>query len=185
MDDGFTSEFLIQLPFNVIDHVMELKDIFVPRNFQMQGDHAAAGTVVMYDQIMDTVYFGMGHDNGTDFPDKCLVRSFSEKRVHGVFDRFYSGIEDENGYQQTAKSIDIDGCQAHNNHGCQNHRGGNGVGKRIHGGRLHGIRIEFFPNIMVVTVHVDFYQNGAYQNSHGKQTCVYGFRMQNFGKGSF
>lgn len=49
----------------------------------------------------------------------------------------------------------------------------------------HGIRIEFFPNIMVVTVHVDFYQNGAYQNSHGKQTCVYGFRMQNFGKGSF
>ena len=149
------------------------------------GMPAAAGTVVMNNQIMDTVYFGMGHDNGTDFPDKCLVRSFSEKRIHGVFDRFYSGIEDENGYQQTAKSIDIDGCQAHNNHGCQNHRGGNGVGKRIHGGRLHGIRIEFFPNIMVVTVHVDFYQNGAYQNSHGKQTCVYGFRMQNFGKGSF
>ena len=46
-------------PFNVINHVMELKDIFIPRNFQMQGDHAAAGTVVMNNQIMDTVYFGM------------------------------------------------------------------------------------------------------------------------------
>lgn len=44
----------------------------------MQGDHAAAGAVVMNDQIMDTVYFGMGHDNGTDFTDKCLVGAFRE-----------------------------------------------------------------------------------------------------------
>ena len=48
MDDRLTVQFFFQFPFDVVDGVVQGKDIPIGGYFCVQGNDDAAGTVIMY-----------------------------------------------------------------------------------------------------------------------------------------
>ena len=106
MDHRVAVQGIPQFVFDCVDHIMQREDVAVGGNLRVQGDKNAAGTVVMYDEVMNPDDLLMRGDNIRHLLDKFRIRSLTEQGTDGIFGSAEAGIADEETDEDTAPAVD-------------------------------------------------------------------------------
>ena len=113
--------------FRIVDNVMDFIDVGIIRDFGMQRNHRAPGTVIVNNQVMDGVNFRIGKNNFLDAVDKFRFGGLPEKRVDGILCRLKAGKQDQPGNDETAPSVNCDRGEVADDSGNQYKGSGNAV----------------------------------------------------------
>ena len=185
VDGGGTVELFLKLMFDMVDLFMDRLDIPLRVNLCMERDHQSAGTVIMYDKVVDIVDQGMGNDDLPDLLDKFLLGRLSQKKVHGFLQSGASRIQDKDPHKYAEPAVQNEAGKVADQCGGQDQRGGDRVAETVHGGGLHGGAVYFAAYGTVVIKHIDLYHNGGGKDTQYKRAAVHGFRMEDLFHGGF
>ena len=85
-------------------------------------------TVIMNDQVMDTIHAGAGKNAFLNFPVNFLVWSSAKDGVHRIFHDTVSRPQNEKGHETAHNTIDLDAEEIFRQCGHQYAAGGKSVG---------------------------------------------------------
>ena len=108
---------------NGIDRIVQGQNISIGGNLCMQRDQCSAGSVVMYDEIVDPGDIIIGEYDIIDLLHKLRFRGLSQQRTDGILRSHEAGVEDEHTHQHTTVAIDNDAGGGGDDGANENHRG--------------------------------------------------------------
>ena len=185
VDGGGTVELFLELMFNMVDLFMDRLDIPFRVNLRMERDHQPAGTVIMYDKVVDIVDQGMGNDDFPDLFDKFFLGRLPQKKVHGFLQSGASRIQDKDSHKYTEPAVQNEAGKLADQCSRQDQCGGDRIAEAVHGGGFHGGAVYFAAYGAVVIKHIDLYHNGGGKDTQYKRAAVHGFRMEDLFYGGF
>lgn len=95
VDHGVASQLLLELALQIVDGIVGSEDIYIHGNLGVKGDHLAAGTVIVNDQVMDAGHNVGFHDDALDLLDEFRLGSLTQQRAKGIFGGAVTGKEDQ------------------------------------------------------------------------------------------
>ena len=132
MDDKEDSQFFSRIPLDPVNDLMGLFDIHIVRNLCMDGCHAPARSVIMYDQIMRPLDPVVALDELLDLPVYLRIDRLSDQRLQRIPCDADACPHDDESHSRSHDSVDIDPCHT------QEHKGEHCRAGRDH--ISHGIR---------------------------------------------
>ena len=147
----------------------------------MKGNHDPAGAIVMDDQIVDAEYEGIFSHNVFDFFNKCRIRCLSHEGADSVFCRFDATMQDEDTNKNTAPAINVQTGKVRYDRSNEDSRCSKTVTEAVGGSCPERCRVYFFAQCFVVTVHIEFDENGTDENDKHKRSTGDILRMEDFG----
>ena len=138
MNHGLAAQLLVQLRLHLVDDLVKLEDIPVPRHLAVERNHNPPGAIVVHHQIVNPYDLLVGHGDIADLPDQLRIRGLPQKRTQGIPRRAVAGIEDEQGHQRAAPAVHIYPRRAHDHHGQKYHRGRHRVAQAVRRRGAHG-----------------------------------------------
>ena len=178
VNHGGAVELFVQAALGQVDGVVQLHHIAVGGHLRVQGDHLAAGAVIVNDQIVNADDVGVGHDLALDGVDEFLLRRAAQKRRDGVLRGAVSGQQNEYGDDGTAPAVHHPAGQLADDHAQQHGAGGNGVAQAVGGRGAHGGGIQLFGKAAVVEPHVNLRQNAGHEDAHGNPGEIHRLRRE-------
>ena len=76
---------LLQFMLNVIDLLVNILNISIHSNFSMKRDHNPSRTIVVNNQVMNSIDQRMSKYDFFDLIDKFLLRRLAQKKIDGFF----------------------------------------------------------------------------------------------------
>ena len=149
-----------KLLFNVVDHIVRIENIALAVNLNVKGNDCNARAVVVNDHIVNSESIGeLGYDLA-DLLKERGVGSFAENGVFGFVEYLDARDKDHDSHDRAHDSVGVKACEFANDHGDQNRKCCDSVGKAIRGGRLHNRGIDLIRKALVKEAKPKLNDNG-------------------------
>ena len=134
-----------QFPFDLIDDVMDLHQVFSGVHLRVERREALARSVVVDDQIVHAQDLGIGKNDPPDLIDGILLRRFAQQRVDGLTDQADTGPEDEKRNDAAHGSVQLQSGEPVQQHADDDDDAGDHIVSVIRSRGDHRQRPDVFP----------------------------------------
>ena len=174
-------------PLRLVDHLVQLQDVAVGGHLRMNGGHAAAGAVVVEDQVVGAQDLVVLHQHVDDSPAQLLVRLAAHEAVDGVLAHIEARFQHQRRHDHAHHAVHREGREHADNHAQRHGGGGQHVGEGVLGGGQQGRGVDLLPHMGVEEVQPDLHQNAEDQQeqrypaegrAHGMQDAVHAGEQQ-------
>ena len=127
MNGGGAVELFLQGMLDIVDLIVYFQQISLCGNLCVKGNDASAGTIVMNDEIVNTVNYGRGIHHIFNFMYQLRIRLLSKKRIQRIFHSGNACVENEESDKKTKPAIQKESGILADHCGCKYQSGGDRV----------------------------------------------------------